>query len=474
LRPLEIVVIALAALYPIAGAVAPRARGVHALPLLAAVLGVVHVVVEGYRWQMVPVYLVIGAMALIGRRLYRKPDTGLQIGRSAPKRTGVFALIPVALMVLPPALVPVPVLPEPDGPYQVGTVAMHLIDDDRIEIYGPEPGGPRELMIQIWYPAVPGPDARPTSWVEDLEHIGPANAERLGFPSFVLDHLALAETHSYPDAALSDLVGEYPVVVYSHGWTGFRTVNVDQSEALASHGYVVVSIDHTYGSIMTVFPDGRAVPLDEGALPDEEDVGSEAYEDAAQQLVRVYAADIAFVLDSLEAMNGGDERFEGRLDLDRIGLFGHSTGGGAVVAACHTDERCAAGAGLDPWVEPVSETALAEGLAQPFLYVRSEEWTGYDNDGLVVGLYGRGGDGQYLASISGSEHWDFVVIPLLTPLAPQLGLKGPIDSERVMEINDTLLVSFFDAHLKGGMGVDVMRIASSFGEVVIEARLGGG
>lgn len=474
MRPLEIVVIAIAALYPIVGAVAPRAKAVHVLPLLGAGVAALHMIIEGYRWQMVPVYLVIGLMGAVGWRLFRKPDPGLQIGRSEPSRTGLFALIPVALMVLPPALVPVPRLPEPDGPYQVGTVSMYLVDDGRVEIYGPEPGGPRELMIQIWYPAVPEPDSRPGPWTEDLDHIGPANADRLGFPSFVLDHLALAETNSYPDAPLSDLVESYPVVVYSHGWTSFRTVNVDQAEALASHGYVVVSIDHTYASIMTVFPDGRAVEVDRTALPDEEEVGAEAYESAAQTLVEVFAADVLFVLDSLETLNDGDERFGGRLDLDRIGLFGHSTGGGAVVAACHADDRCVAGAGLDPWVEPVPLNVIADGLAQPFLYVRSEEWTAYDNDPLVVGLYRRGGDDQYLVSISGSEHWDFVVIPLLTPLAPQLGLKGPIDSQRVMEINDVLLVSFFDAHLKGGMASDVDEAARQFGEVVLESRRQGG
>ena len=121
-------------------------------------------------------------------------------------------------------------------------------------------------MIQVWYPADPDPEAEPGPWTDDIDQIGPANAERLGFPSFVLDHLALAKTNSYPEAPLSGAVEQYPVIVYSHGWTGFRTVNVDQSEALASHGYVVVSVDLTYGSIMTVFPDGRAVGVDDDAL----------------------------------------------------------------------------------------------------------------------------------------------------------------------------------------------------------------
>jgi predicted dienelactone hydrolase len=467
-------VIVVAALYPLMGTVAPRAKTVHLLPLAGAGLAVLHLFIEGYRWQMVPAYVVIGVMAAVGWRLFRRPDPGLQIGRSAPSRAGLLALIPVALMVLPPALVPIPVLPDPTGPYQIGTVSMHLVDENRKEVYGPDPGGPRELMIQIWYPADPDPDAGPAAWNEDLEQIGPANAERLGFPSFVLDHLELAETHSFPDAPLANLIDEYPVVVYSHGWTGFRTVNIDQAEALASHGYVVVSIDHTFASIMTVFPDGRAAEVDQTALPDEEEVGAEAYGRAAQELVEVFVADLSFVMDSLETLNDRDERFQGRLDLDRIGLFGHSTGGGAVVATCHADNRCVAGAGLDPWVEPVPLNVIADGLTQPFLYVRSEEWTDRDNDRLVVGLYGRGGDGQYLVSIDGAEHWDFVVIPLLTPLASQLGLKGPINSGRVMGINGDLLVSFFDAHLKDGMDADVQRAVSQYREVVLEARVGTG
>jgi predicted dienelactone hydrolase len=469
LRPLEVALVALAGFYPLAAFAAPRLRSVHWLPIAAALLVIVHLIVEGYRWQMVPVYVVVAIMARVGGRLLRKPAPGLQIGVSGRPKLGLLALIPVVLMALPPALVPVPSLPEPSGPYEIGTVSLYLVDEDRTEIYGLEPGGSRELMVQVWYPADPGPDTEPGSWTEDIDQIGPANAERLGFPPFVLDHLALAKTHSYPDAPLS-LAGErYPVILSSHGWTGFRTVNVDQSEALASHGYIVVSIDHTYGSIMTVFPDGRAIAVDDAALPEEDDVGPQAYQAAAQTLVEVYAADLAFVLDSLETVNEEDDRFAGRLDLDRVGLFGHSTGGGAVVTTCHSDERCVAAAGLDAWVEPVARNIISDGLTQPFLSVRSEEWTSYDNDPLLVALSIHGDGGQYLASIAGTQHWDFVAIPLLTPLAPQLGLKGPINSEKVMAINADLLVSFFDAYLKGGQPFDVAGLSSRYPELNLEA-----
>lgn len=472
MRPLETAVLVIAAVYPVAGVVAPRLKAVHALPLLAAALAVVHLIVEGYRWQMVPAYAVLAVMARVGWRLLRKPAPGLQIARSEPSKVGLLALIPVVLVALLPALVPVPRLPEPSGSFEVGTVSLYLVDENRTEIYGPEPGGPRELMVQLWYPANLESGATPGPWADDLDQLGPAAAERLGFPSFALDHLALAETHSYADAPLAETQERYPVIVYSPGWTGFRTVNVDQSEALASHGYIVVSVDHTYGSIMTVFPDGRAVGLDRDALPAEEDVGEEAYRAAARTFLEVYAADLAFVLDSLEAIDEDDGRFTDRLDLDRVGLFGHSAGGGAVVALCHADQRCAAGAGLDPWVEPVPLNIVADGLAQPFLFVRSEEWTFYDNDDLLVDLYEHGGEGQYLASIAGTEHWDFVAVPLLTTLAPQLGLKGPIKSERVMAITDDLLVSFFDAHLQGGGALDVAGTSTRHPEVTLEMRPG--
>lgn len=462
----------MAGLYPLAGFAAPRLRAVHVLPIAAALLVVVHLVVEGYRWQMVPVYVVIAIMARVGGRLLRKPAPGLQIGGSRRSKLGLLALIPVVLMALPPLLVPVPRLPEPSGPYEIGTLSMYLADEDRTEIYGPEPGGPRELMVQVWYPAEPDSTADPGPWTEDIDQIGPATAERLGFPSFVLDHLALANTHSYPEAPLSKVEEQYPVIVYSHGWRSFRTANVDQSEVLASYGYVVVSVDHTYGSILTVLPDGRAIASDGAALPDEEEVGPQAYQAAAQTLVEVYAADLVFVLDSLEVFNEEDDRFAGRLDLDRVGLFGHSTGGGAVVTACYSDERCVAAAGLDAWVEPVPRTIISDGLPEPFLSVRSEEWTSYDNDPLLVDLSLHGGGGNYLASIAGTQHWDFVVIPLLTPLAPQLGLKGPIDSERVMAINADLLVSFFDAYVAGGLPFDVAGLSSRYPEITFEALSG--
>jgi hypothetical protein len=51
-------------------------------------------------------------------------------------------------------------------------------------------------------------------------------------------------------------------------------------------------------------------------------------------------------------------------------------------------------------------------------------------------------------SIDGTAHYDFSDLPLLSPLAPRLGLKGPIDGNRVTEIINDYLLSFFDRTLR--------------------------
>ena len=47
------------------------------------------------------------------------------------------------------------------------------------------------------------------------------------------------------------------------------------------------------------------------------------------------------------------------------------------------------------------------------------------------------------------SHFDFVAVPAISPLAPYLGVKGPLPARRVMEINAMYLVAFFDKHLRG-------------------------
>jgi len=156
-------------------------------------------------------------------------------------------------------------------------------------------------------------------------------------------------------------------------------------------------------------------------------------------------------LTQLALLNSGaiPSPLTGKLDLTRVGVYGHSTGGGATVVMCAADPRCKAALGMDPWVGPVPRPVLDAGLRQPFLAMMSQTWSSPDNSALLDTLLAAGTGDQMTMTIAGTSHYDFTMLPLLTPLAPALGLKGPIDGQRGMQIITDHLVAFFDHYLKG-------------------------
>jgi hypothetical protein len=328
-----------------------------------------------------------------------------------------------ALLVLPLTL-PMVEIPEPTGPFPVGTVAFELLDQGREEPFAGLQNRSRRIMVQVWYPAiVDEDDAVQRPWIEDLEVVGPALAREFGFPGFFLGYTRFAPAHAHPGA--DPVGGTVPVVVYSHGWRGFRSIALDQMESLASHGFMVIAIDHTHGSVATVFPDGTVAYLDPDALPDEGIVGEEAYERAANRLVETFSEDQISVLNALEAGPSGPFGSLADLaDLDLVGVYGHSTGGGAAVRTCIVDERCVAVAGLDAWVEPISRRELAREVPVPSMYLRSDGWRGTPNDGLLRGLAERSPASSYWLGIEGASHNDFVLPPSFSPVATRLGVKG--------------------------------------------------
>jgi hypothetical protein len=443
--------------WPAVFGVRPR-RGIVS-GLLVVSFGL-HWQLEGLRWQLIPLYglflgLLIGDVIFVERNI----DWTRRIAR------GVFGIAGVLLASLFGFLLPVPELPIPSGPSDIGTFTVELVDVEREEVYGEAPGGPRRLNVQVWYPADLTAGSRPGLWSDDWDVVAPAMSRNLGFPGWFLNHTRYVTSHAHSDAPIS--AGTRPVVIYSHGWTGFRTIAVNQVENLASNGYIVIAADHTYGAIATRFEDGEVVGLDPAALPDEEEVAEAVYADAAQVLVGVYADDLVSILDALdEGADGPFARVAGHADLTRIGLYGHSTGGGAAVRVCLEDDRCDAVLGMDAWVEPIPDRVLAVPASKPALYMRSDEWRGTDNDAVLRGIADRSTEVTYWLGIEGAGHNDFVVTALLSPVADRLGLKGPIPGGRIVPIIDRYLSGFFDVFLLDA-GSAALETAS-FPEVALE------
>ena len=235
----------------------------------------------------------------------READQTWGLPHWARRAIGLLSLVILALSAALAALFPVPELPALTGPFQVGTTVLHYVDTSRTEYYSPDPGGPRELMVQIWYPAEPGPASLPGPWMAEAAIAGPAIASRLELPAFLFSHLSLARTHAVAEAPVAARETPYPVLLFSHGWGGLRTQNISQVEELASQGYIVAALDHTFGAVVTVFPDGRTAVWNTSILP----FGAPPaeFDQAANQLVDVWAADLSFVLDQLALLQFGDD-----------------------------------------------------------------------------------------------------------------------------------------------------------------------
>jgi predicted dienelactone hydrolase len=415
-----------------------------ALAITAVFLTALHLLWEGYRWQMVPAYG-LTAVYLLLAMLERRRAPG-----DRPHRWPLLVALPIWLVAaLLPYLLPVPRLPAPTGPYAVGTAVYHLVDAQRPEQYTADPDDKRELMVQLWYPAEVAPGLQTAPYFEDLAAVQPALGDALGLSPFLVGHLNLVKTAAWADAPPLETGEPFAVILFSHGvTTGVRNQNTSMVQELVSHGYVVVGIDHTFGNLFTRFPDGRIVFYDPIIFN-----GNAANARDGQAVVATWRDDARFVLDSLAQWNAGagegGARFSGRFDLERVGMFGHSTGGGTAVSFCAVDARCRAGLGLDAWVLPVPEDVVARGLAQPFMFISTPRWLGADNAARGQAIFAAVQAPAYNLAVTGTEHFDYSDIPLFSPLTPQLGLSGSLNGRYTLAILNRYTLAFFDQALRG-------------------------
>jgi predicted dienelactone hydrolase len=423
----------------------PRPFFIRLIPALAIILTLLHFGIEGYRWQMVPLYMLTSLLAISALIKIQSPTDWRPL---ASALTVILLAVSTAL----PILLPVPLIPAPGGPYEVGTRIYELTDTSRKEIYSGK-DETRRFMIQVWYPSEPGTSDQQARWMDNAEIYAPAVASHIGMPSFFLDHLALVKVPADVDATVAQSKKAFPIILFSHGWQGFNAQNTGQALQLASHGYVVIGVQHTYGAVITVFPDGTIADNNPTALPSD-DTPTDEYEAKAQTLVNQWAGDLGFTLDFMQKQNGdSNSPFFNALDLSHVGVYGHSTGGGAAIQFCGTDPRCVALFGQDPFMRPVSYEVIENGVTQPSFFMFSQRWhddVNSRNNELFNKFYPRVTNALGAVYIEGTAHYDFSDLPLLSPLAPQLGLKGPINGKRVTLINDEYLLNFFDVTLKEG------------------------
>ena len=313
--------------------------------------------------------------------------------------------------------------PPPTGPAPVGLKRLTLTDHHRAERLAPG-GGPRLIPLRVWYPA-----ARAGSAPGEVL----TAAEQGTYESvFELPAGALDGIGSTTTAGASPAAGKHPVILLSPGWGNTSGLHDAQASDLASHGYVVVGIDHP--------GDTTAVDAGGGRILTMNPAGEKIQDKSAVQRV----ADVRYVLHHLGAVHG-----TGRLDQRRIGAYGHSMGARATAAAMYDEPNIRAGVNLDGLAD---EPVLTHGLDQPYAIGSGAhpQDAGHTLDTIVAKLRRHLRGPHPLRSFANTEHAGFTDNVWLVP---QLGLPtqgqelGTVTPAAAISGQRAFLRGFFDRYL---------------------------
>ena len=440
-----------------------KSKYILILSVITVISFVMHLIFEDIKWQLYPLYL--GLILVVILNIFVSLKNASFLKRRVIK-ISLFALMIALIFITSVSKYAFPVyeMPTPSGDFDIGTETFVLEDIEREELYGDETN--RRIKIQTWYAASTTDAYYQVPWLEDGKVVARALAKDTGLPTFVLDHTAKIMSNSYKNAPISDASNEYPIIVISHGWRGFRNLHTDLAEELASLGYVVIGIDHTYGSVATVFSDDDISYLNLDALPYREE--NDDFLNDANILVNTYAGDITLTINELEKMNDGliSTQFEWKLDMDSIGLIGHSTGGGAGALVAINDVRIKAIFGMDSWVEPISDINIIKGLNIPTVFVRSESWEDGPNNVNLLQLVDDNLSNTRLYQIQGTTHYDFSMAYMYSPLTKPLGMTGELDGDYLLTIFNSMMYDFFEQTLKVDNDVGLIIIDDSWDELI--------
>ncbi|AWZ06760.1 MULTISPECIES: alpha/beta hydrolase [unclassified Streptomyces] len=322
-------------------------------------------------------------------------------------------------------------LPAPTSRQPVGTVDLHLVDRDRDDPLAPD-RRPRELMVQLWYPALTTAGHRRAPYTTGAV----AASLEAGLP---LRPGTLAAVRPHARTGAPAVPGALPLVLLGHGRKGGRSNCTALAEELASYGYLVAALDHTYDAAVVEFPGGRAV---HSVLPEE----SDDWDRQERLEIAARVGDLRFVATTLTRRRHGP-----RADPRRIGVAGHSMGGAAAAELLRVDERFAVGVNLDGALfgSPVADL----GLDRPYLLLTALE----DHDTWRRWREHQRGWGRQLRA-GGTGHLTFTDLPHFAvpgglaeawPADLYAELLGTLAPARSTELIRTYTRLCFDRFLKG-------------------------
>jgi predicted dienelactone hydrolase len=360
----------------------------------------------------------------------------------------------------------------PTGAFRVGRVTLVCEDASRLEPLDPNAAA-RRIIVDVWYPTgSSGPQERPAEYLNVAEYERALGADglrkHLGGAYSAIKSGGVA-THSIEHAPFAGSLRLAPVLLFSPGAGMIRELYTSQMEDLASHGYVIAAMTHSYDGFLAIFPDGTSIRSDERRWPRIPSVEGEANLNQLEW----HTLDFLAVLDHLKRLSSATSSqfpIAGHLDLTRVGAFGHSFGGVAAAHACQKDQQFKACLNQDGamGMKPFYLDAHDWGMNQAFMLIERppnrEPLTESDLTAMkltrarAMDLIARlnsqrdralrsTGSGSYrvLLRRNATTHMDFSDLQVLSA-QDRIQLK---ERMQVLELVTSYTRAFFDRHVRG-------------------------
>jgi predicted dienelactone hydrolase len=342
-----------------------------------------------------------------------------------------------------PLLIPFQDIPAPTGSFSVGTRVFNWEDNKREEWFTETPDDFRKIVVQVWYPTdeVTGD---PEPYLDYADHRVKPISEQVELPPFMIKHIQDVNSNSYLNAALKSAIESYPLVIFSHGLGGMRMQNTIQMEELASRGFIALAMDHPFDANITVFNDGSSADYRSAIIGK---VTTEEFWNIRLPQINTRVEDVSFVLDHIQEIQVADDGFWSKIDLERVGIMGHSFGGGTAIVASSRDTRLDACIALDGWLVPIEQSIIKKGLKVPFLFMGQTYWTNpvnYENLDTLIAASTASAEKLIL---DGTKHFDYSDTPQFNTASSKFGISGTMDLDELRILLNSRIVSFFELNL---------------------------
>lgn len=327
-------------------------------------------------------------------------------------------------------------LPAPDGPYTVGRTVFRWVDTSRPEVLTDDSNDFREVVAMVWYPAEPETGVK-AGYFPNLDTVSDALVESGEVGRWEVVGLRFIRSESRFDANPVKAKPAFPVLFFSPG----NGTNIEFYSSLAgeiaSYGYIVVGLNHPYDVPAVELSNGDIAPYDKKQWL----LDAEAHQAYIAERIKVRIADVLFVLNQLEQMNAGGP-LAGLVNVDAVGVAGHSLGGITASEACKADLRFDACVNFDGLQRggPFSMDEHATPPEQPFLFLTKEARL----HPQILEHFGAMPESYWIV-VHGASHQSFTDGPLLQPSLVPI----PHQADRFMDLIQKYTLAFLDQTLKG-------------------------